>query len=60
MSTHLRIGLPSGLFPSGFPTICANSANKKWQLLVDDCTVVEGVVSDYKIPSACPSKARDA
>jgi hypothetical protein len=20
MSTHLRLGLPSGLFPSGFPT----------------------------------------
>jgi hypothetical protein len=21
LSTHLRLGLPSGLFPSGFPTI---------------------------------------
>jgi hypothetical protein len=27
LSTHLRLGLPSGLFPSGFPTNCLPSRN---------------------------------
>ena len=29
LSTHLRLGLPSGLFPSGFHTLCDSSSSRK-------------------------------
>jgi hypothetical protein len=40
--------------------ICANNVNNKWWLLMDDCLVVERMVTGYEVPSACPSKTRDA
>ena len=74
LSTHLRLGLPSGLFPSGFPTktlytmeqsivliiLCVNTLQA--ELFIFDCQLLEPENVTHLIPkpaTACDVKVRD-